>query len=105
MDAFLFALPFYACLITQSVLFTVLQVVKYWAEKGISGFTVFKYKLRRLEGQPTLTTNQVYFKYFLLNQRGLILLSGLYLSSIGNVHSFVELPVDVIFSLYKIIKN
>ncbi|WRX21711.1 SET domain - like 10 [Theobroma cacao] len=39
------------------------KVVKYWAEKGISGFTVFKYRLRRLEGQPTLTTSQVQFTY------------------------------------------
>lgn len=37
------------------------KVVKYWAEKGLSGFTVFKYRLRRLEGQPILTTNQVRF--------------------------------------------
>ncbi|KAL3572535.1 hypothetical protein D5086_026439 [Populus alba] len=34
------------------------KVVQYWAEKGLSGFTVFKYRLRRLEGQPLLTTNQ-----------------------------------------------
>ncbi|KAB1201345.1 Histone-lysine N-methyltransferase, H3 lysine-9 specific SUVH4 [Morella rubra] len=34
------------------------KVVQYWAEKGISGFTVYKYRLRRLEGQPILTTNQ-----------------------------------------------
>ncbi|EEF49335.1 histone-lysine n-methyltransferase, suvh, putative [Ricinus communis] len=39
------------------------KVVQYWAEKGISGFTVYKYRLRRLEGQPTLTTNQVHFVY------------------------------------------
>ncbi|XP_020589554.1 uncharacterized protein LOC110030909 [Phalaenopsis equestris] len=37
------------------------KVIKYWAEKGVSGFTVFKYRLCRLEGQPTLTTNQVYY--------------------------------------------
>ncbi|KAG0489924.1 hypothetical protein HPP92_006787 [Vanilla planifolia] len=37
------------------------KVIKYWAEKGMSGFTVYKYRLRRLEGQPTLTTNQVYY--------------------------------------------
>ncbi|XP_004493077.1 histone-lysine N-methyltransferase, H3 lysine-9 specific SUVH4 [Cicer arietinum] len=37
------------------------KVVNYWAEKGISGFTVYKFRLRRVEGQPTLTTNQVYF--------------------------------------------
>ncbi|KAM1014836.1 hypothetical protein ACFX14_044774 [Malus domestica] len=37
------------------------KVVQYWAEKGLSGFTVFKYRLRRIEGQPVLTTNQVQF--------------------------------------------
>ncbi|OMO99299.1 hypothetical protein COLO4_13375 [Corchorus olitorius] len=39
------------------------KVVKYWAEKGLSGFTVYKYRLRRLEGQPILTTSQVQFTY------------------------------------------
>lgn len=39
------------------------KVVQYWAEKGLSGFTVFKYRLRRMEGQPILTTNQVQFSY------------------------------------------
>ncbi|WCJ18170.1 Histone-lysine N-methyltransferase H3 lysine-9 specific SUVH4 [Euphorbia peplus] len=37
------------------------NVVQYWTEKGISGFTVFKFRLRRVEGQPILTTNQVQF--------------------------------------------
>ncbi|XP_021866538.1 histone-lysine N-methyltransferase, H3 lysine-9 specific SUVH4 isoform X2 [Spinacia oleracea] len=37
------------------------KVVNYWAEKGISGFTVYKFRLKRLEGQPELTTNQVQF--------------------------------------------
>ncbi|XP_042502626.1 histone-lysine N-methyltransferase, H3 lysine-9 specific SUVH4 isoform X2 [Macadamia integrifolia] len=37
------------------------KVFQYWAEKGVSGFTVYKYRLRRLEGQPVLTTNQVHF--------------------------------------------
>ncbi|RHN52047.1 putative histone-lysine N-methyltransferase chromatin remodeling SET family [Medicago truncatula] len=37
------------------------KVDKYWADKGLSGFTVYKFRLRRVEGQPTLTTNQVYF--------------------------------------------
>ena len=36
-----------------------MQVVNYWAETGISGFTVYKFRLKRLEGQPTLTTAQV----------------------------------------------
>ncbi|KAK4346150.1 hypothetical protein RND71_032489 [Anisodus tanguticus] len=34
------------------------KVVNHWAEKGISGFTVFKFRLKRVEGQPVLTTNQ-----------------------------------------------
>lgn len=37
------------------------KVVNYWAEKGVSGFTVYKFRLRRCEGQPPLTTNQVQF--------------------------------------------
>uniref|UniRef100_A0A7I4F1F0 Uncharacterized protein n=1 Tax=Physcomitrium patens TaxID=3218 RepID=A0A7I4F1F0_PHYPA len=37
------------------------EVYGHWAEKGISGFTVFKYKLRRLPGQPVLTSKQVHF--------------------------------------------
>jgi len=44
---------------TLKNLVPVLQVDSYWAEKGISGFTVYKFRLRRVEGQPTLTTNQV----------------------------------------------
>ncbi|CAI0555738.1 unnamed protein product, partial [Linum tenue] len=42
------------------------RVSRYWAEKGISGFTVFKYALRRLEEQPILTTNQVLYLAYLL---------------------------------------
>ncbi|KAL4568096.1 hypothetical protein LXL04_023697 [Taraxacum kok-saghyz] len=37
------------------------KVVKYWAEKGVSGFTVYKFRLKRMEGQPFLATEQVYF--------------------------------------------
>ncbi|KAI3717591.1 hypothetical protein L1987_69307 [Smallanthus sonchifolius] len=37
------------------------KVVKYWAEKGVSGFTVYKFRLKRMEGQPSLTTEQVHF--------------------------------------------
>ncbi|RWR96263.1 histone-lysine N-methyltransferase, H3 lysine-9 specific SUVH4 isoform X2 [Cinnamomum micranthum f. kanehirae] len=53
------------------------KVVKYWAELGVSGFTVFKYRLTRLEGQPILTTNQVHFSRAqapksLLELRGLV---------------------------------
>ncbi|KZV42046.1 histone-lysine N-methyltransferase, H3 lysine-9 specific SUVH4 [Dorcoceras hygrometricum] len=37
------------------------MVNDYWAEKGVSGFTVYKFRLKRLDGQPPLTTNQVSF--------------------------------------------
>ncbi|XP_059640250.1 histone-lysine N-methyltransferase, H3 lysine-9 specific SUVH4-like [Cornus florida] len=37
------------------------KVSNFWAEKGVSGFTVFKFRLQRLEGQPLLTTDQVQF--------------------------------------------
>ncbi|ONK56108.1 uncharacterized protein A4U43_C10F4210 [Asparagus officinalis] len=37
------------------------KVVKTWAEKGAAGFTVYKYRLKRITGQPSLTTNQVRF--------------------------------------------
>ncbi|PON54801.1 histone H3-K9 methyltransferase [Parasponia andersonii] len=37
------------------------KVVQYWAEKGVAGFTVFKYRLKRLPGQPQLVTNRVHF--------------------------------------------
>ncbi|CAA0833843.1 Histone-lysine N-methyltransferase- H3 lysine-9 specific SUVH4 [Striga hermonthica] len=37
------------------------KVVNYWAEKGVSGFTVYKYRLKRLEGQPPLTTKEVVY--------------------------------------------
>ncbi|KAI3931437.1 hypothetical protein MKX01_040354 [Papaver californicum] len=30
------------------------KVVKYWAEKGTSGFNIFKFSLKRLEGKPPL---------------------------------------------------
>ncbi|XP_024963740.1 histone-lysine N-methyltransferase, H3 lysine-9 specific SUVH4 isoform X1 [Cynara cardunculus var. scolymus] len=39
------------------------KVVKHWAEKGVSGFTVFKFQLKRIEGQPSLVTEQVHFAH------------------------------------------
>ncbi|CAI9290935.1 unnamed protein product [Lactuca saligna] len=33
------------------------KVVKYWAEKGVSGFYVYKFLLKRMEGQPSLVTD------------------------------------------------
>lgn len=38
------------------------KVVECWDDKGVSGFVDCKFRLRRLEGQPKLTTNQVQFK-------------------------------------------
>ncbi|KAK3138901.1 hypothetical protein QOZ80_5AG0374900 [Eleusine coracana subsp. coracana] len=37
------------------------KVVNYWPQQGAQGNLVFKYRLRRLEGQPPLTTSQVLF--------------------------------------------
>ncbi|CAL5094701.1 unnamed protein product [Urochloa decumbens] len=37
------------------------KVVDYWPEKGVQGRLVFKYRLKRLEGQPPLTTSQVLY--------------------------------------------
>ncbi|KAF8765779.1 hypothetical protein HU200_008288 [Digitaria exilis] len=37
------------------------KVVDYWSEKGVEGHLVFKFRLKRLEGQPPLTTSQVLF--------------------------------------------
>ncbi|KAL9229387.1 hypothetical protein vseg_004858 [Gypsophila vaccaria] len=37
------------------------KVDNYWAEKGVSGYTVFKFRLKRLKGQSELTTTQVQF--------------------------------------------
>ncbi|KAJ9564239.1 hypothetical protein OSB04_000205 [Centaurea solstitialis] len=39
------------------------KVVRYWAEKGHSGFTVFKFQLKRMEGQPSVVTEQVQFAH------------------------------------------
>ncbi|XP_070667093.1 histone-lysine N-methyltransferase, H3 lysine-9 specific SUVH4-like isoform X1 [Malus domestica] len=37
------------------------KVNNYWAEKGVAGFTVFKYRLKRLPGQDSLRSKQVNF--------------------------------------------
>ncbi|KAI5072278.1 hypothetical protein GOP47_0012384 [Adiantum capillus-veneris] len=37
------------------------KVKDFWAEKGLSGFTVYKFRLKRVDGQSILTTNQVHF--------------------------------------------
>ncbi|GAB4828527.1 Histone-lysine N-methyltransferase, H3 lysine-9 specific suvh4 [Ancistrocladus abbreviatus] len=68
------------------------KVIDYWAEKGVSGFTVYKYRLRRLEGQPKLTSNQVQF----VRGRPLRVLSelpGLVCSDICNGQENICIPV------------
>ncbi|XP_035539901.1 histone-lysine N-methyltransferase, H3 lysine-9 specific SUVH4-like isoform X2 [Juglans regia] len=37
------------------------KVDHYWKERGVAGFIVFKYRLKRIEGQPKLLTNLVSF--------------------------------------------
>ncbi|GLT72092.1 hypothetical protein SLA2020_440530 [Shorea laevis] len=37
------------------------KVDHFWKERGVAGFIVFKYRLKRIEGQPKLVTNQVDF--------------------------------------------
>ncbi|VAH68141.1 unnamed protein product [Triticum turgidum subsp. durum] len=37
------------------------KVVDDWVQKGVQGHVVYKYKLKRLEGQPSLTTTEVRF--------------------------------------------
>ncbi|KAG0517903.1 hypothetical protein BDA96_09G128900 [Sorghum bicolor] len=39
------------------------KVVDYCQEKGVQGHLVYKYRLKRLEGQPPLTTSQVLFAH------------------------------------------
>ncbi|XP_076946382.1 histone-lysine N-methyltransferase, H3 lysine-9 specific SUVH4-like [Bidens hawaiensis] len=36
-------------------------VSEFWPAEGVSGFVVYKYRLKRLEGQPILTSNQVQY--------------------------------------------
>ncbi|KAG8651648.1 hypothetical protein MANES_06G009101v8 [Manihot esculenta] len=38
------------------------KVVKHWAEKGISGHNVFKYRLKRLLGQPKVNIDKVHYE-------------------------------------------
>ncbi|KAF5741216.1 histone-lysine N-methyltransferase H3 lysine-9 specific SUVH4-like [Tripterygium wilfordii] len=37
------------------------MVENYWSEKGVSGFIIFKYRLRRMERQPKLEIDKVMF--------------------------------------------
>ncbi|MCL7023814.1 hypothetical protein MKW94_000227 [Papaver nudicaule] len=37
------------------------KVIGSWPEKGASGFTVYKFHLKRIQGQTPLTTKQVWY--------------------------------------------
>ncbi|XP_062155904.1 histone-lysine N-methyltransferase, H3 lysine-9 specific SUVH4-like isoform X2 [Alnus glutinosa] len=39
------------------------KVDHFWKERGVAGFIVFKYRLKRIEGQPKLVTHQVDFAW------------------------------------------
>ncbi|CAI9260691.1 unnamed protein product [Lactuca saligna] len=41
-------------------------VVKYWAEKGVSGFYVYKFHLKRMEGQPSLVIDMANLLFLML---------------------------------------
>ncbi|KAK4272249.1 hypothetical protein QN277_020833 [Acacia crassicarpa] len=67
------------------------KVVNYWAEKGFSGFTVYKFRLKRLDGQPILTTNQVYFTNGRAPQ-SIAEIRGLVIEDISNGEEEVPIP-------------
>ncbi|KAH7281464.1 hypothetical protein KP509_36G048900 [Ceratopteris richardii] len=60
------------------------MVTDFWAEEGISGFTVYKFRLKRVEGQPVLTTNQVHFVSGHVIPSSIIELKGLVCMDISN---------------------
>lgn len=41
------------------------QVEGYWGEKGISGFLVYRFRLRRLPGQPDISSNEVHWREYI----------------------------------------
>ncbi|KAL6193455.1 hypothetical protein ACLB2K_034539 [Fragaria x ananassa] len=74
------------------------QVHHYWAEKGVAGFTVFKYRLKRLPGQPKLISNQVLYT----NGKGSKAqseLPGLVCKDICNGLENIEVPVTNIVDI------
>ncbi|KAL6186249.1 hypothetical protein ACLB2K_042370 [Fragaria x ananassa] len=74
------------------------QVHHYWAEKGVAGFTVSKYRLKRLPGQPKLISNQVLYT----NGKGSKAqseLPGLVCKDICNGLENIEVPVTNIVDI------
>lgn len=70
------------------------EVCDMWAEKGISGFTVFKYKLRRCAGQPVLTTEQVKFARGKVAPKTIADLRGLVCNDISNGQEKLPVPAS-----------
>ncbi|PIA32806.1 hypothetical protein AQUCO_04300022v1 [Aquilegia coerulea] len=69
------------------------KVSQYWAEKGVSGFTVFKYRLKRIVGQPALTTSQVHF-YRAHAPESLSQLRGLVCEDISGGQENIQIPAS-----------
>ncbi|KAF5201487.1 Histone-lysine N-methyltransferase, H3 lysine-9 specific SUVH4 [Thalictrum thalictroides] len=69
------------------------NVSQYWAEKGVSGFTVFKYRLKRNAGQPALTTSQVHF-YRAHAPESLSQLRGLVCEDISGGQENIQIPAS-----------
>lgn len=41
------------------------KVEGYWGEKGVSGFLVYRFRLRRLPGQPDITSSEVHWREYI----------------------------------------
>ena len=41
------------------------KVEGYWGEKGVSGFLVYRFRLRRLPGQPDITSSEVHWRDYI----------------------------------------
>ncbi|MCO5597774.1 hypothetical protein L7F22_051856 [Adiantum nelumboides] len=74
------------------------RVNDYWAEEGISGFTLYKYRLKRVDGQPLLTTNQVHFVSGHVIPTNITELKGLVSPDISNALEVVPVPATNIYS-------
>lgn len=70
------------------------KVKDFWAEKGISGFTVYKFRLKRVEAQPILTTNQVHFVSGQAVPTNISELKGLVCADISNGLESTPIPAS-----------
>ncbi|XP_073000412.1 histone-lysine N-methyltransferase, H3 lysine-9 specific SUVH4 isoform X1 [Typha latifolia] len=72
------------------------KVEDYWPEKGLSGFTVYRYRLKRLDGQRSLTTTQVKFAREQV-PKSISGLRGLVCDDISGGQEKVPIPVTNLF--------